>query len=423
LDFLGRLLGNFVTVGRQYELQTVSRFGWVKSADFRLSTRFAIITGEQLGAFGAFTAKPFRQYDYYVGVYDALQDFARETCASAGASRQLCEMRQVYAAHERLGLGRTESVSYVVRQLLLRELAFSVTSPAEVNALLSQDAGAGQSFQQWIDALPDSRVTPWLAKLVGAGAAGAHTVNHNASLLERFTSLVGALGGDSDALGIQLDASESSVVNDTEGWFWLSTAQVMDRLRAIEKEPNHEGAIGAVIFSLGDEAARTKWSLRRTGRALQPGTAVGGWSYLPYNLTLFPGRGGFEASWRPSWMPVEHWGVNLPFSPFSWWRQSHIAATTGINGVWRPGGLFISTIEAGPRVYFDYWRADSVGSGVGNRFSLGADAGVYVLGGKLRLGLTLRDFQGRTEGNWTPEFTLGLSDVPGLARAVQRAIH
>jgi hypothetical protein len=233
--------------------------------------------------------------------------------------------------------------------------------------------------------------------------------------------MVSALGGDAEKLGTRLDDSERSVINDTEGWFWLSSAQVLDRLRAIEREPKpeEEKTAGALIFSLGDEAARTQWALRRTGGSLTPGTAVGWWSALPYNLTLFPGRGGFETSWLPSYMPVQHFGLNVPLVPFTWWRQSHFAAAVGVNGVWRPGGSLFSTFEVGPRLYFDYWRADPVPD-VKHRFGMGVDAGLYTLAGKLRLGLTLRQFQGRDDGNWRPEFTLGLADVPGLARAVQR---
>jgi predicted acylesterase/phospholipase RssA len=45
-----------------------------------ISSRYAPITGNYFGAFGAFIDKDFRTYDYYVGVYDAIENLAADTC-------------------------------------------------------------------------------------------------------------------------------------------------------------------------------------------------------------------------------------------------------------------------------------------------------------------------------------------------------
>jgi predicted acylesterase/phospholipase RssA len=45
-----------------------------------LSSRFFPLTGAYLGAFGAFFDRPFRQFDYYVGVYDGTHDIASYAC-------------------------------------------------------------------------------------------------------------------------------------------------------------------------------------------------------------------------------------------------------------------------------------------------------------------------------------------------------
>lgn len=45
-----------------------------------LSSRFFPLTGAYLGAFGAFFDRPFREFDYYVGVYDGIMDIVSYAC-------------------------------------------------------------------------------------------------------------------------------------------------------------------------------------------------------------------------------------------------------------------------------------------------------------------------------------------------------
>ena len=45
-----------------------------------LSSRFFPLTGSYLGAFGAFFERHFRQFDYYVGIYDGAHDIASYAC-------------------------------------------------------------------------------------------------------------------------------------------------------------------------------------------------------------------------------------------------------------------------------------------------------------------------------------------------------
>lgn len=43
-----------------------------------VNSRYSNLVGEQLGAFGAFLGRPFREHDFYVGVYDGLNSVARQ---------------------------------------------------------------------------------------------------------------------------------------------------------------------------------------------------------------------------------------------------------------------------------------------------------------------------------------------------------
>ncbi len=56
-------------------------FKYSKERNLILSTRYHPITGNFLWAFGAFLDRNFREYDYYVGVYDAIYSVAKEAIA------------------------------------------------------------------------------------------------------------------------------------------------------------------------------------------------------------------------------------------------------------------------------------------------------------------------------------------------------
>lgn len=91
-----QLLTGAIPSARQYELQLWARGGQSipgqerlpdslrDSLVMRTPTRGHPIVGEHLGAFAAFLGRPFREYDFYVGIYDALQFAAREyVCADS----------------------------------------------------------------------------------------------------------------------------------------------------------------------------------------------------------------------------------------------------------------------------------------------------------------------------------------------------
>lgn len=76
-----QLLGGAVETAQQYELQFAAREPSIKAPDtvaLRLTSRRHPIIGEHLAHFGAFLARPFREYDFFVGVYDALYFVASE---------------------------------------------------------------------------------------------------------------------------------------------------------------------------------------------------------------------------------------------------------------------------------------------------------------------------------------------------------
>ena len=86
LASIGQLVSGAIQSGRQYELQSFARLlaletenGSVQANQRKvlLSSRAAPIFGETLASFGAFLGRPFREYDFYAGIYDGLEFVAR----------------------------------------------------------------------------------------------------------------------------------------------------------------------------------------------------------------------------------------------------------------------------------------------------------------------------------------------------------
>jgi hypothetical protein len=220
-------VSNFVNVAQQYELQAVARYLY-KPTDGgdtsklpapRLSSRFHPLFGSYYGHFGAFLAKPFRQHDFFVGIYDALADAARTQCGiDTGAGKGLtpqqagCFARKVRRGHEIIGLDdptTSPAASYVVRRLLAEELQIATGGPLTPSA--DPRGGVSADDIAWLDArktLTDQdgggagRVTLMRALLdaLHCGAEGGDAPAHcsarvgTAAELDDFTDVVAASG-------------------------------------------------------------------------------------------------------------------------------------------------------------------------------------------------------------------------------------
>ncbi|MBK9240520.1 MAG: patatin-like phospholipase family protein [Acidobacteria bacterium] len=83
-----RLFSGGVSAAREYELQTLMRqvqrderlLKLPRTVRFFPSSRSGEIVGETLAGFGAFLGRPFREYDFYSGIYDGLYFMAKYAC-------------------------------------------------------------------------------------------------------------------------------------------------------------------------------------------------------------------------------------------------------------------------------------------------------------------------------------------------------
>jgi hypothetical protein len=95
LSAVTTLIGGAIGTARGYELAVFNRTIKLLPNGHLLrvvaTDRFQSIVGDQFNSFGAFVGRPFREYDFYVGVYDAIRFAAAEWMCAPGmrAGRQL----------------------------------------------------------------------------------------------------------------------------------------------------------------------------------------------------------------------------------------------------------------------------------------------------------------------------------------------
>ncbi len=122
------LFAGAVPAARQYEMQAFGRLLARAPHVFRrdnitVTNRRFVVVGQQLGAFAAFLGQPFREYDFYVGVYDALAFMAGESCRAPQAVDSLCLARRLFELVEtpELQIGPAELPRRVLRALYAGE--------------------------------------------------------------------------------------------------------------------------------------------------------------------------------------------------------------------------------------------------------------------------------------------------------------
>jgi hypothetical protein len=143
-----QLAAGFYPSARQYELQLLGR-QLQRDSEFvadhgnpalrppdlhiAFTTRSAPIYGDRIGAFAGFLGRPWREYDFYAGVYDGLRYVAERFLCPPNEEQCVAERHRVLIEHNALG------VSPVAKAMLRTHAAFEYapnsyipTSPPKV---------------------------------------------------------------------------------------------------------------------------------------------------------------------------------------------------------------------------------------------------------------------------------------------------
>jgi hypothetical protein len=353
-----------------------------------LSSRFFPVTGEYLYAFAAFFDKPFREFDYYVGVYDGIHSVADATC-------------RVRRAADR---AKDCSLGGEVRELYE---AFDIASDPKANFVFAHIA----YLEHVHDNAPDAHDWTWVKPPdADARTARLHTVLRSLyDTRARDFDLVVRPVDDFKTFVTRLkrcdypraEASEylrRAMDNDGEDWWSLPVARLTGRLHDLElaaNDPssNFEQPLGVLADAADcyDRGVMRCLTPRSVNRDTHQKTLTG---YLPheYGVGLGDDLGGrslylaWEAAMRL------HNALRLHVVPIQYLRDEEPVRITQL-------GVRAHTAAAGLHLGlgFDYthrWDQNVV-NGVHNAFGL---SGIMEWG-CLRVTGGLRDFDGELTGN------------------------
>jgi predicted acylesterase/phospholipase RssA len=333
----GRLVRELVRFGPPLQAEIVRLNRLARAADalqhgrseraLRLSSRFAPITGSQLANFGAFLDRPFREYDYYAGVYDASHAIAVAMCETsapadgppplrkatssdldeAAPDTQRCIGRALDAVRRGLDLESSAMASRVFGMLASAELDASV-GEATARALRREASWSWLTAE--IRTPKDSAVVMVAEVLLSSRvpcSPGAGTLCIQDLTFEELVSGLSARGYRS------VDASMRELLDDSDEWVRHTARKLVDRSLERERlEPGASGVAQAVVLAhgVGEMWLRGPQGNGRMPRldldpssvpegSLAPSLRRGRFAahLVPYRIDLDVARGGFSVSW------------------------------------------------------------------------------------------------------------------------------
>lgn len=389
----------------------------------RVTTRGAHVTAGLLNSFGAFLDVKFREYDYYVGIYDAVVIASKTVCDSSfSEALQLEEYRQCRNAvseqlYNKLGLPEDPDGRYLFALLAKNEFAdvgglrFAyVPMPAidnDMKIIHEAMAKVDTTLERQSTGIKANVETEFFEYLRDNGFTATPNEDDSTPLL-------------------------ANIMNEPNQWTYELTRRFTNRLDYLEsqskqikaqRDPKSDtsSTIGSLVgpASLAIRTATYKYP----AFDFAPSTAPKSWIWrnvIPYELALDLNQADLWITWQPTWALSRYntLGIRgtLGFAE-GLTRNSNDSArsnfvTLGLDYTRHTNSSLISSWGVTPGVYHNFRDP-----AVGDQDSLGGDVHIGMLKNRLRIGLGARDFQ---EFNDSWYLTLGLADLPGFAYWLSR---
>ncbi|HKE89564.1 MAG TPA: hypothetical protein VKB45_04445, partial [Gemmatimonadales bacterium] len=441
------LFAGAVPAARQYEAQSFARLlarapNVFERSNIKITDRRFALVGEQLGNFAAFLGKPFREYDFYVGVYDALEFFATEGCLASQPVDSTCVGRRLKALVETrdLDFGGPDTLPRTFLRIL-----YSAEYP-----------GTGPVTTE-IPAAASPRGTMLLG-LLGANLPVSDSMFDNSSchrgdlivitlchngmreMLDRFAtgSVLTALDSLADprALCFPDDWLDSPVLCEGDQNF-IAFVRRPDRFLAdkiglllhqlwrVERARKQAGEKDWTGLATLSEVVFQSGTAYRYRRGFEPNTSSvprgsgHTWltSFVPNYVAINVGAQGLEFGYRPTWHISNTLAFTLNYVPLhliqntpSYRDRYYWAAGPVLH--WKEGTPTFSGFETGIEV-LARWKKPPFGTDAGRVFAFPVT--FYLLADKLRINVRLMPGN-KTAVNDHGEVavSVGLADVNGL---------
>ena len=404
-----KLLHRLHTLAKQNGLQqlalSIEALKKDKLGDRRilLTRRFAPITGDMLGAFGAFIDQPFREYDYYAGIYDAVYGLADFLCKRR-TSYQTCLASETKRIYIKLGVPAATDANNIFYLLAIHEhpdyqqqsSPWQWLSSAKYFPSLQQKGNLPIIFKALSKDFDPAQDTiyeePEFTDFIHALFKSCYQVSNSSQFMKRIHRLQD---------------------KDSKTWYYPLTSRLSARILEIEQEsgdkyaPLMQGAFGLGAFALHSYIKDEESKLLI--RSAAPADTWMNW--LPYEVGADFRNGGLIVSWLPGIDFTDNTSLDFKITPVHlnryagdsiWFSQMDVFFSYRRKGV-------ISSFGVGPTYTYTWDEWDGA-----KQNNVGASIYLAILQDKMRFTLGERDINDDGFAGDSTFFYISVMDIPGF---------
>lgn len=429
-----------------YELYNSFRWDPISIEDLFLTTRYGPLTGKYWAHLGAFIDYAFREYDYYVGVYDGIIALAQQQCATPvekTEAKNSCLLERFFELQHSLSASGSTKMSFMTRLLLSYEYQADLQKLKRLTTLVSAMPGP-ECLKAQNPCHLTTELQNQLLKLTLIHKGLTHTDNANRQA--RFSHFIHTLNNNHyprDNNESTLNHILDNVDRDPMTWYRplvnrashrlikLENSDLYQRHQNIPKPSEAKKGSQLVtqenddVFSILKPVAKISVFFTAVSANTLVGTSnefsftqssapsPGWWALLPYELGVDVRNGGMIAAWEPSWNVARNQYLNLRIMPYDNNRfGDHDVYTSQVDFIYKyRTGFALSSFALAPtwtRTYKDW-------GGKTRRNNVGAALHLGFLADKLRVSIGTRSFNSDYFPGNSFYISLSLTDVPGMS--------
>jgi len=424
-DFLNSAISTLAKRADLDDYEVTSRISRAASSPLydrtlRISDRGAPITGTLLSSFGAFLDLKFRQYDYYVGVYDAAVSIAYAQCQlQYSIDTQPEEYRKCFTemakhAYGQLGVGQDTQGRYIFALLAQQEFGDSGVLGFSYNPMPAKDESMHAIFNS----------------LEATIEAGDYSETAQKGLFYTEKTFFAHLKQEGFKPSQTEDGSTSllqDIMDDPSEWASELTRRMTSRAVYLERqaknlyaqrEPDPEKRENSYVELLGATAYVSQVATYNAPEyTFSPSVAPEDWVWrnvIPYEVGVDLIEGDIGLTWQPTWAASKYnlVGVRgtLGFAggvirdPQTEDRGNY--GSLGLDFTRRTYSSWVSSWGITPTFYHTWQEPETY-----DQDTIGGDLHVSFLRDRIRLGIGVRDYR---EASDTWFLNIGITDVPGM---------
>jgi hypothetical protein len=378
------------------------------------------VTGLLLSDFGAFLEYKFREFDYFVGIYDAIVATTNYHCASNYSSQD--QQAQLLICRDRL----SEELYH------LSGMADNPKGRYLFALMAKQEFGKEGGLRYAYDPMPpedrDIRIIhEGLNKSVLTADEGNEKIEGPLSTEREFFEYLKAKGFEPTPPPEGGKSMLALIMDDPEYWSYELVNRGTNRLvylenlaeaiyQAREPDPEKQDKANTALMGAGALVLRTA-TYKYPKFTFSPSTAPEDWFWrniIPYEIAFDLVDGDILLLWQPTWnFKTTNAGIRFGLGFVGGVINSNVVerrenyGTLGLDLTRTLNTGIFSGWGVTPAVYHD-WQKPTIGE----QTSFGFDVHVNLFKNRLRISLGARDVINDIDD--TVFLTLGIADLPGL---------